>query len=164
MRWFFEYHVRRPQTPPYDEAFAAVGLRLTRTPAERPHSAGLGIDYGSPQLRIGSIRNRSEAEQAGLRQGDLIVSIGDKSDLTHANWQEALGAFKTGARVPVTVRRGRQTVSTTLTLGEPDVYQYRIEEVENASSEARAMRDAWLTGAGPWQLAPSKPTIRRGRM
>jgi predicted metalloprotease with PDZ domain len=162
MSWFFERHVRAAGPPPYEEAFAAVGLRLARAPAKRPHTAGIGIDYGAlPLLRVGSIANGSAAERAGLRQGDQLVSVGDKTDVTIANWQEALGAYKTGDRVPVTVRRSRQTVSTTLTLGEPDVYEYRIEEAPNATSEARTRRDAWLNGSGPWQPAPPRPLWRK---
>ncbi|HEV2763788.1 MAG TPA: hypothetical protein VGV38_12475, partial [Pyrinomonadaceae bacterium] len=54
--------------------------------------------------------------------------------------------FKQGDRVPVTVRRGRQTVNATLTLGAPDNIVYRLEKLSDAPPEALALRAAWLRG------------------
>ena len=51
-------------------------------------------------MEIVGVRNGSAAEDAGLRQGDVLLSVGGR-EVTVANWQEALGAFKTGERVPV---------------------------------------------------------------
>ncbi|HEX7176702.1 MAG TPA: hypothetical protein VF240_15665, partial [Pyrinomonadaceae bacterium] len=77
MSWFFERHVRAPEQPPYDEAFAAVGLRLKRTPAKQPHTAGIGFDFRAhPLLRVGYLSTGSAAQRAGLRQGDVLVTIG----------------------------------------------------------------------------------------
>jgi len=162
MSWFFERHVRAPEQPPYDEAFAAVGLRLKRTPAKKqPHTAGIVTDFRAhPLLRVGYLSTGSAAQRAGLRQGDVLVSIGGR-EVTIDNWQEVLNTFKTGERIPVNVRRGRETVTATLTLGEPDIYEYNIELVENAPAEKRALREAWLSGSGPWRRAPDKPPVRR---
>ena len=65
---FFARHVRGTDPPPYDEALAHVGLRLTRT----------------PRIEGGQMRD-----------------------------------------------------------------EYRIEEIENATAEARRLRDAWLSGSAP---------------
>ena len=146
MSWFFERHVRSAEPPPYEEALAGVGLRLTRSPAERPHSAGITLDQRDPQsARVASIRTGSEAEAAGLKQGDVIVKIGE-AHVTTASWSAALNIFKRGDRVPITYRRVRQTFTTTLTLGEPDVYLYRIDKLDGATPEARKLREAWMNG------------------
>ena len=143
---FFRYSVRAPGPAPYDEALAAVGLRLTRAPSERPHAAGISLDSrDASQPRVGNVRPGSAAERAGVRQGDVLVRLGE-SEVTAAGWADALGAFETGDRVPLTVRRVGATVNVTLTLGEPDSYHYSIEKAENATAAARAMREAWLTG------------------
>lgn len=145
MSWFFERHARRPVPPPYDEALAFVGLRLARRADEPPHDAGISLDRRDPQTpRIASVRTGSPAEAAGLRQGDALVKIGD-SYVTTANWRAALNLFRSGERVPLVFRRARKTVSTALTLGEPDAYVYRIEKIEDAATSARRMREAWTS-------------------
>jgi hypothetical protein len=57
-----------------------------------------------------------------------------------------LNRYKQGDRVPVTVRRFRRTLELTLTLGPPDVYDFRIDEAPNVSAQMRALRTAWLQG------------------
>jgi predicted metalloprotease with PDZ domain len=142
---FFARYVRGVETPPYKEALAQVGLRLIRRPASEPYSAGIVLDWEDPRVvKIRTVRNNSPAESAGLSQGDVLVSIGG-TNVTRDNWLAALKRFKQGDRVPFTVRRDRRTIQTTVTLGPPDRYDYRIEENKNAPPEARALRTAWTT-------------------
>jgi predicted metalloprotease with PDZ domain len=141
---FFERYVRGAETPPYDEALAAAGLRLTRAPASEPYTAGISIDFEDPDaVRIGSVRHGSAAEQAGLSQGDVLSSIGTER-VTQDNWRTLLNRYKRGQRVPVTAKRDRRTIQTSITLGEPDRMEYRIEERPDATPQMRALRDAWL--------------------
>ncbi|HEY0324054.1 MAG TPA: PDZ domain-containing protein [Pyrinomonadaceae bacterium] len=143
---FFERYVRRAETPPYDEALAAVGLRLVRTPASEPSTAGISIDFEQGEgVIIGSLRHGSPAEVAGLSQGDALLTIGGQK-VTQDNWRTLLNRFKQGQRVPVTVRRDRRTIQASITLGAPDRFDYKIEEREDATPQMRAMRSAWLQG------------------
>jgi predicted metalloprotease with PDZ domain len=143
---FFERHVRRAETPPYDEALAFAGLRLVRTTALEPFNAGISVSWGETEAAtIGSVRHNSPAEEAGLSQGDVLLSIGTEK-VTRNNWREVLGRFKQGQRVPVTVKRDRRTIQTGITLGAPDRFQYRVEERGDATAQMRALRAAWLRG------------------
>jgi predicted metalloprotease with PDZ domain len=143
---FFARHVRGVEPPPYAEALAAVGLRFARVPERQPFNAGITLDPRDPQPRISVIQNNSPAEAAGLKQGDVLVSVG-ASTVTAANWRDALNTFKAGERVPFNVLRARETISVTLTLpASPERHSYRIEKDANASPQARALREAWLTG------------------
>lgn len=143
---FFTRYVRDVEAPPYDEAFAGVGLRLVREPAREPYSAGVTLDFQEPQTaKIWNVRNGSAAEDAGLKQGDVIVSLGSEN-ITYGTWLSALNRHTQGSRVPITVRRDRQTIQTTITLDAQDRHNYRIEEIKDSSSEMRARRDAWLKG------------------
>ncbi len=144
---FFTRSVGGVEPPPYEEALAAVGLQFVRAPEREPFTAGITIDaHDTQNVKITSIRNGSAAERAGLKQGDVLVQIG-KAYVTTASWRSALNIFKQGNRVPVTVRRAHQTVSTNLMLDAPDRYDYRIEKIPNATPEANRLRAAWLSGA-----------------
>jgi predicted metalloprotease with PDZ domain len=141
---FFQRYAHSIEPPPYDEAFAQVGLKLSREPAREGHTAGIALDFADTQsARIGNVRNDSPAENAGLRQGDVLLKIGS-TGVTRETWLAALNRYKANERVPVTVRRDRKSINTTLTLGRPEHYDYRIEELKDASPEARALRTAWL--------------------
>ena len=140
---FFRRYVRGVEVPPYAEALAGVGLQLTRTPARQPYTAGVSLNGSS--MRITNVHNGSAAEDAGLKQGDVLLSIGDKK-VTGDNWTEVLNRYKPNQPVAITVRRDRRTINTTITLGEPDLYDYRVEEKPDATPETRALRAAWMKG------------------
>src|SRR5215472_12202688 len=141
--WFAKY-VRGVEPLPYEDALSGVGLRLVRSLQGQPYTAGIVIDRDDRQaLRLGSLQSDSAAEHAGLQQGDLLLTIGGTS-VARDNWSSTLNRYKQGDRIPVTVRRFRRTVELTLQLGPPELYEYRIEEIPDASAEAKRLRAAWL--------------------
>ena len=143
---FFALHVRGVGVLPYDEVLAPVGLSLVREQARQPFNAGIGIDWEDKEsLMIGAVRPKSPAEEAGLEEGDEIISIG-KKNITRENFLVSLGRFKQGDRVPITVRRDRRTIQATLVLGAPERFEYRIEEKKDATPQQKALRAAWLKG------------------
>jgi predicted metalloprotease with PDZ domain len=143
--WFSRY-VRGVETLPYTEALAGVGLRLVKSPAIQPYRGGIVIDRDDRQsLRLGALATNSPAERAGLQQGDILLSIGG-TNVTRENWVAVLNRYKTGDRVAVSVRRFRRTIDLTLELGQPELYDYRIEDLPNATAEMKALRSAWLDG------------------
>ena len=143
---FFGPHVRSVAMLPYDEAFAVVGLALVREQARQPFNAGIGIDFQDKDgLSIAVVRPNSPAEDAGLQAGDEIISLGKKS-IARENFLVSLARYKQGERVPITVKRDRQTIQATLLFGPPERYDYRIEERKDATPQQRALRAAWLKG------------------
>lgn len=143
---FFKRHVRDVEVLPYDEAFAYVGLRVARTVAREPYNAGIVLDWEDTEsLRIGSVRNYSPAEDAGLQEDDEILTL-DGKKVKRENFLPALSRHKEGDRIPVTVKRNRQTIRATLVLGAPERFDYRIEEKKDATMEQKALRSAWLNG------------------
>jgi predicted metalloprotease with PDZ domain len=48
--------------------------------------------------------------------------------------------------VPVTVKRDRRTIKANIVLGQPERFDYRIEEKTDATPEQKQLRAAWLTG------------------
>ena len=143
---FFKRHIRDVEVLPYDEAFAYVGLRLVKTQSEEPFDGGLSLQFENPrEAIIENVRNNSPAENAGLQTNDKIVSLAGK-EVTKDSWQRTLARFKTGDSLPVTVKRDRRTIKTNLVLGQPEQFDYTIEEKADATAEQRALRAAWLSG------------------
>jgi predicted metalloprotease with PDZ domain len=145
---FFERHVRGAETPPYEEALSGVGLRLVKTPAADAFTAGILIaGDGAEGVEIFSVRHGSAAEDVGLSQGDVLLTIAGER-VTAENWRTVLNRHQLGASVPVTLRRDRRTISTAIVIGRPDRINYRIEENPDATKDERALRDAWLGKQG----------------
>ena len=135
---FFKRHIRDVGVLPYDEAFAYVGLRLVKTQAKDAYDFGLSLQmFPTRQVIITNVRNNSPAENAGLQAGDLITSFPPK---------ETVERYKPGDSVPVTVKRDRLTIKTNIVVGQPEVFDYRIEEKPDATAEQKALRAAWLKG------------------
>jgi predicted metalloprotease with PDZ domain len=142
---FFKRHIRDVEVLPYDEAFAYVGLRLVKTQSLEPFDAGLSLDFEYREVMIDNVRSSSPAEDAGLQMGDVIVSLNGK-DVTRESWRRVLARFKSGDSVPITVKRDRRTIKTNIVLGQPERFDYRIEEKSDATAEQKQLRAQWLTG------------------
>ena len=143
---FFKRHVRDVEVLPYDEALAYVGLRLVKTQAKEPFDAGMWVEFEDPREGIiENVRNNSPAEDAGLQSHDALVSLAGKS-VTKDSWLKTLAQYKSGESVPVVVRRDRRTIKTQIVLGQPERFDYRIEEKTDATAEQKALRTAWLSG------------------
>ena len=140
---FFKRYIRDVEVLPYEEAFAYVGLRLVKTQAKEPFNAGLSIQFGGGSL-IENVLNNSPAEDAGLQAGDQILSLAGKE--VTKDWLKTLARFKTGDSVPITVKRDRQTIKTNIILGQPERFDYRIEEKADATAEQTTLRAVWLNG------------------
>jgi predicted metalloprotease with PDZ domain len=143
---FFKRHVRDVEVLPYEEAFGYAGLRLVKAQAKEPYDAGMRIEFEDPREGIiMNVANNSPAEDAGLQANDEIVSLGGKS-VTRDSWMKTLARYKPGDSVPVTVRRDRRTIKVNIVLGQPERFEYRIEEKAGATAEEKALRATWLRG------------------
>jgi predicted metalloprotease with PDZ domain len=143
---FFRRYVRGVESPPYEEAFAQVGLRFVREP-QQPVSVGVSADENDlNNFKLVRVRPGSPASDAGLEAGDVINTIGG-TRLTPTNLLKILGRYKPGDRVELIVQRGRRTMQISIVLGPPQVSSYRLEEMPNAGPRAKALRAAWLTGS-----------------
>jgi len=143
---FFKRYVRDVEVLPYEEAFAYVGLRLLKTQAKEPYDAGMRIEFEDPREGlIVNVENDSPAENAGLQANDEILTLGGRA-VTRDSWMKILARYKPGDSAPVTVRRDRRTIKTNLVLGQPERFDYRIQERADASAEEKTLRAAWLSG------------------
>jgi S1-C subfamily serine protease len=92
-----------------------LGIRYVAITPEVAGANGLTMEWG---VYVKSVDRGSPAEQAGLRQGDIITEIGtDKisADLAYTN---ALLHHKPGEKVALKVWRDDKTLSIDVTFGE----------------------------------------------
>src|SRR6266853_3574856 len=133
----FKRYVRGVDSPPYEEAFAQVGLRFVREPRQ-PVSLGISADESDKAAyTIGRVRPDSPAADAGLEVGDKLLFFGGLK-ITPTNFLRLLGRYKPGDRVALIVQRGARTLQVSITLGEPQILNYRIEEMKDAPAEKKA--------------------------
>jgi S1-C subfamily serine protease len=59
------------------------------------------------------------AAQAGLREGDVVVKVGDRNIRSLEDLNQALQQYKPGDSVAIGIRRGSEQLSLTAVLGEP---------------------------------------------
>lgn len=144
MHEFFARYVIGVETPPYEDAFAVIGLRLVgETSALSAPEDLIGITIAGaaagnmPSVR--RVRPASPAADAGIYRGDQIVSVAGQN-VTGESWPQAIGKFKTGDQVALVIERGGRRINTTLTLKSTSITRYRLEERPNASSSERAER------------------------
>ena len=143
---FFKLHVFDTATLPYEEAFRYVGLQVSPTQLKEPFNAGLSLQFDNPRTPIiESVRSDSPGESAGLQSGDEVVSLANGT-VTRQNWFTTLAKYKTGQSIPITVRRNRRTIKANLVLGEPERFEWKIEERADATSEQKRLRTSWLSG------------------
>lgn len=71
---------------------------------------------GALGLRLSGVRAGSPADLAGLRAGDIIVDFGGREVKDLYGYSDALYAHKPGDRVDVIFMRGRERLTTTVTL------------------------------------------------
>lgn len=89
----------------------------TSTAADFKVTLGVIPDYlfSGPGMRIDGTRDGRPAAKAGLKQGDVILKIGDVVVTDMMTYMEALGSFSKGESSVVQFERNGETSTTTVT-------------------------------------------------
>ena len=112
--------IRRPTARlSRDERPAAAA---PRTSSSGPNIASLGVmpDYGHEAkdgLSLAGVREGGPAAQAGLKEGDLIIKVGDLAIGTIYDYMDSMNKHKPGDKVEVVVKRDGKDVKLPVTLG-----------------------------------------------
>ena len=131
---------------PWDAALRTVGLRIQRDSAPR-----IGVSTAPDAdgaVRVMEVAPGSAAASAGVRTGDVMIRVGDVAvddpDFGARFRAEYLGK-PTGTPLPLTVKRGKETITlhSTLTYGPTAP---RVSEDPNASMRAVRLRLGLLRG------------------
>jgi aminopeptidase YwaD len=97
-------------------AFTKTRESQTTTSARFAVTLGIMPDYTftGAGVRVDGVSENRPAQKAGIKTGDVIVSIGAFKITSLENYMQALGAFKKGDKTTVVYSRNGQTFSSAL--------------------------------------------------
>ena len=95
--------------------------------------------YGIPEgIYVTDVSEGSQAEDAGLKKGDIITKFDGSSVTSMSGLEETLAYYAAGEEVPVTISRqsgdGYEEQKVTLTLGAAADYQSQADDSNNSNS------------------------------
>jgi len=99
-------------------------IKFTKTRQSEERSAAafkvtLGVMpdyvYSGTGMKIDAVIDGRVAHKAGLKDGDIVVKIGDTEVKDIYEYMEGLSKFKAGDNAPVVVKRGKKTVTVEVT-------------------------------------------------
>ena len=101
----------RAARPAADESEESSGekLGLTVAPVTPDVARELGIEAGTGVL-VRAVKSGSDAEDAGLQPGDVILEVNRKAVKSVEAFKDAVGGGKKGESLLFLVRRGDSTV------------------------------------------------------
>jgi S1-C subfamily serine protease len=94
------------------------GIRFTNVTQDVVAQNDLGVANG---VLVLSVEPGGPAEQAGVREGDVVIAIDGVAIDQHTSFTEALFAHKPGETVPITVVRDGEHIELEITFGERPV-------------------------------------------
>jgi predicted metalloprotease with PDZ domain len=144
LKEFFARYVSGTDEIPYADFLGLAGWSLRDT---SQHRATLGFsvnrDNGAT-LSVASVDRESGASDAGLREGDEVISLnGGTFPRSPDRW---LHDHQPGERVTVKVQRSGEEVDLSFPLGRQTDAAYQITEIGSPTEKQRRIRDGILRG------------------
>ncbi len=139
---FFRKYVAGVEELPYDDLLKTVGLRLERKQVSVA-ALGFGLAFGSEGATVASV-DEGEAQRAGLREGDVVVSINGQPTSGRSS-RTALADLKPGDPLSVKIRRPQGETELQFKAGSRDEEQFSIVDLDGVTADQRARRALWLS-------------------
>ncbi|HEX5972907.1 MAG TPA: trypsin-like peptidase domain-containing protein [Gemmatimonadaceae bacterium] len=99
-----------------------IGVQLEPVTTQNPR------DLIARGAQVASVAPSSPAEQAGIRPGDVIVRLRDRTIRNRFDWEAALLDLRVGDKVALTVRRGSRDLPVTVAIADlPEVSAPKVE-------------------------------------
>lgn len=141
---FFHRYISGTDEIPYADFLARAGWSIRDT---SQHRAAFGFsvnrDNANP-TSIGSVDPESGASDAGLKEGDVLLSLnGEAFPRAPDRW---LRDHQPDERVIVKVQRGKEQRDFSFPLGRQTEAAYQIAEISAPSDKQRRIRDGILRG------------------
>lgn len=142
---FFAKYVAGTDEIPWDDFFRSVGLRVEAMPntvTDLGFTASRNFDG---PMTVSAVTPQSEAEQAGLRVGDILVELQGKPAGQES--REELARLNPGDTLTVKVRSRRgPDRELKFKVGSRQEISYELRDLDPVTTQQRARRVAWLKG------------------
>jgi hypothetical protein len=100
--------------------YKSVSAPKARRGGDRPYFGSIpDFAQAGNGYVLSGVTKDGPAEKGGLKAGDAIIKLGDNKVANLDDFDLALRKFKSGDKVPVTVRRGEQTLTLEVQLDRP---------------------------------------------
>ena len=143
MKTFFRKYISGLDELPYNEMLQRVGLRVVEQRVVTPYAGFISVrNFDVPPVTV-FVEEGSEAEKAGLAQGDTILSVNGKQ-LT-ADFEDVLATMRPGDMLKLRVSGRRGSHKVEFKLGGREEIDYRVADMDNVTTMQRARRSAWLS-------------------
>jgi predicted metalloprotease with PDZ domain len=148
---FMDAHVDGVEEPDWQGILGHAGLALAppkrRKNDPRPARLGVTLEKREGRVDVASVVEGGPAWRGGVSARDELVAI-DGRRVTADGIEERLADFAPGDRVRLLVFRDDDQREVEVVLGESDDPPARVVKKKDASSEERALYEAWL--GRPW--------------
>jgi predicted metalloprotease with PDZ domain len=135
---------------PWDSVLTLAGLEL-KTNSSRDVRFGIQLAPDSQGIRVTYVVPNGASDRAGIKQGDVIVSIGNVVFSKYQSLDSAQAGlraeFSENAQAPYSALRAGQTVTGTFPVEFHMNTRMTITPVANASAKAAQIRHGLFTGS-----------------
>ena len=153
---FFKQYVSGTSEIPWNDYFRSLGLRVEAVTLTVPDTGfNASRNFDGP-LTVSAVAPGSDAEQQGLRTGDVILEFQGKPAVE--DFQQQLSRLAPGETLSLKVRSGHAgEQELKWKIGSHQELSYHLKDVDQVTSEQRARRDAWLKGEAQSTTGASAP-------
>jgi predicted metalloprotease with PDZ domain len=152
LKSFFTKYVAGTEQIVWNDIFKSVGLQLVRQPQA---VADLGFSaartFGSQPV-VMDVRARSDAERAGLVEGDVILEINNR--VASSDFQEKLGQLHPSDTIQLKIQNSGRERTLQWKLGSHEEIEFELKDVDNVTPQQKAHRAAWLKGESQGEARP----------
>ena len=136
-------------TPGLADTPQAVGIISTLPHRIRPQRAFIGVtfDLSGKRLTIDALEPGFGAEKAGLKHGDVVLKVDDRTVTNRTQVIEILQEFRQGQKVHIVYQREEQELDANIELMAPKTGQDRSDSFAN-EGESRMSGDVSLRSEG----------------
>ncbi|MCU1271684.1 MAG: peptidase [Acidobacteriaceae bacterium] len=143
---FLRKYVSGVDEVPWDIFFSRVGVRVSSTEVTFADSGFQAAQAFDQPPTVVQIEPDSEADNAGLKPGDVIMQI-NRQRAGH-DFETTIAGLGPGASLRLGVLRDGVQKDFQWTLGSHKQKVFRLEDVRDITAQQKSRRAAWLFGDG----------------